>query len=70
MWIPVRPIRKRMGKFVAEMDRTSRLSSVYSRLRIGRQAKLIRAEPPPSAGRWTVAVPANTGVVAWDLFAE
>ena len=41
----------KFGKFLADMDRTGRVNGVYRRLRIAKQAELIRAEPPPLPGR-------------------
>jgi N6-adenosine-specific RNA methylase IME4 len=41
---------ERFGKFLVDMDRTDRVNGVYRRLKIARQAELIRAEPPPFPG--------------------
>jgi N6-adenosine-specific RNA methylase IME4 len=41
---------ERFGKLQADMDRTGRVNGVYRRLRIEKQAELIRAEPPPLPG--------------------
>jgi N6-adenosine-specific RNA methylase IME4/ParB-like chromosome segregation protein Spo0J len=49
---------ERFGKLLADMDRTGRVNGVYRRLKITRQAALIRAEPPPlpSSGPYRVIV--------------
>jgi N6-adenosine-specific RNA methylase IME4 len=41
---------ERFGKLLADMDRTGRVNGVYRRLKIAKQAELIRAEPPPLPG--------------------
>jgi N6-adenosine-specific RNA methylase IME4 len=41
----------KFGKLLADMDRTGRVNGVYRRLKIAKQAELIRAEPPPLPGR-------------------
>jgi N6-adenosine-specific RNA methylase IME4 len=41
----------RFGKLVADMDRTGRVHGPYKRLKVARQAAIIRAEPPPYPGR-------------------
>jgi N6-adenosine-specific RNA methylase IME4/ParB-like chromosome segregation protein Spo0J len=41
---------EKFGKFKEDMDRTGRANSVYRRLKIQKQAELIRAEPPPLPG--------------------
>jgi N6-adenosine-specific RNA methylase IME4/ribosomal protein S14 len=42
---------ERFGKLKEDMDRTGRVSGVYRRLKIARQAETIRAEAPPLPGR-------------------
>jgi N6-adenosine-specific RNA methylase IME4 len=42
---------EKFGKLLADMDRTGRVNGVYRRLKIARQAELIRAEPPPMPRR-------------------
>jgi N6-adenosine-specific RNA methylase IME4 len=41
---------ERFGKLLADMDRTGRVNGVHRRLKIARQAELIRKEPPPLPG--------------------
>jgi N6-adenosine-specific RNA methylase IME4 len=41
---------EKFGKLLADMDRTGRVSGVHRRLKIARQAELIRDEPPPLPG--------------------
>jgi N6-adenosine-specific RNA methylase IME4 len=41
---------RKYGKLVADMDRTGRVNGVYTRLKVAKQAELIRAEPPPLPG--------------------
>jgi ParB-like chromosome segregation protein Spo0J len=41
---------ERFGKLREDMDRTGRANGVYRRLKIAKQAALIRAEPPPLPG--------------------
>jgi MT-A70/ParB-like nuclease domain len=41
---------ERFGKLAADMDRTGRVSGVYKRLCIAKQAEQIRTEPPPLPG--------------------
>jgi N6-adenosine-specific RNA methylase IME4 len=41
---------EKFGKLLADMDRTGRADGVYRRLKIAKQAELIRAEPPPLPG--------------------
>jgi N6-adenosine-specific RNA methylase IME4 len=41
---------EKFGKLLADMDRTGRVNGVYRRLKIAKQAELIRAEPPPLPG--------------------
>jgi len=41
---------EKFGKLLADMDRTGRANGVYRRLKIAKQAELIRAEPPPLPG--------------------
>jgi N6-adenosine-specific RNA methylase IME4 len=41
---------ERFSKLLADMDRTGRVNGVYRRLKIAKQAELIRAEPPPLPG--------------------
>ena len=41
---------ERFGKLLEDMDRTGRANGVYRRLKIAKQAELIRAEPPPLPG--------------------
>jgi N6-adenosine-specific RNA methylase IME4/ParB-like chromosome segregation protein Spo0J len=41
---------EKFGKLLEQMDDTGRVSGVYRRLKIARQAELIRAEPPPLPG--------------------
>jgi N6-adenosine-specific RNA methylase IME4 len=41
---------ERFGKLKADMDRTGVVNGVYRRLKIAKQAELIRAEPPPLPG--------------------
>jgi N6-adenosine-specific RNA methylase IME4 len=38
---------EKFGKLLDDMDRTGRVNGVYRRLKIAKQAELIRAEPPP-----------------------
>jgi N6-adenosine-specific RNA methylase IME4 len=42
---------EKFGKLLAAMDRTGRANGVYRRLKIAKQAELIRAEPPLLPGR-------------------
>jgi ParB-like nuclease domain/MT-A70 len=42
---------ERFGNLLADMDRTGRVNGVHRRLKIARQAELIRKEPPPLPGR-------------------
>jgi N6-adenosine-specific RNA methylase IME4 len=42
---------ERFGKLLADMDRTGRVNGVHRRLKIARQAELLRKEPPPLPGR-------------------
>ena len=41
---------EKFGKLLDDMDRTGRVNGVYRRLKIAKQAELIRAEPPPLPG--------------------
>jgi N6-adenosine-specific RNA methylase IME4 len=41
---------ERFGRLLEDMDRTRRVNGVFNRLRVMRQAALIRAEPPPLPG--------------------
>jgi N6-adenosine-specific RNA methylase IME4 len=41
---------ERFGKLLADMDRTGRVNGPFKRLRVMKQAALIRAEPPPLPG--------------------
>jgi N6-adenosine-specific RNA methylase IME4/ParB-like chromosome segregation protein Spo0J len=41
---------EKFGKLLDDMDRTGRANGVFRRLKIARQAELIRAEPPPLPG--------------------
>jgi N6-adenosine-specific RNA methylase IME4 len=41
---------EKFGKLLDDMDRTGRVNGVYRRLKITKQAELIRAEPPPLPG--------------------
>jgi N6-adenosine-specific RNA methylase IME4 len=41
---------ERFGKLLGDMDRTGRVDGVFKRLKIAKQAELIRAEPPPLPG--------------------
>jgi ParB/RepB/Spo0J family partition protein len=41
---------ERFGKLLADMDRTGRVNGVFRRLKIAKQAELIRTEPPPLPG--------------------
>jgi N6-adenosine-specific RNA methylase IME4 len=41
---------ERFGKLVADMDRTGRVNGPFKRLKVARQAAVIRAEPPPFPG--------------------
>ena len=41
---------EKFGTLLADMDRTGRVNGVYRRLKIAKQAALIRAEPPPLPG--------------------
>jgi ParB family chromosome partitioning protein len=41
---------EKYSKLLADMDRTGRANGVYRRLKIAKQAELIRAEPPPLPG--------------------
>jgi N6-adenosine-specific RNA methylase IME4 len=41
---------ERFGNLLADMDRTGRANGVYRRLKIAKQAEVIRAEPPPLSG--------------------
>jgi N6-adenosine-specific RNA methylase IME4 len=41
---------ERFGKLKEDMDRTGRVNSVFRRLKIAKQAELIRTEPPPLPG--------------------
>jgi hypothetical protein len=41
---------EKYGKLLEDMDRTGRVNGVYRRLKIFKQAELIRAEPPPLPG--------------------
>jgi N6-adenosine-specific RNA methylase IME4 len=42
---------ERFGHLLEAMDRTGRVNSPYKRLKVAKQAELIRAEPPPLPGR-------------------
>jgi N6-adenosine-specific RNA methylase IME4 len=42
---------EKFGKLLEDMDRTGRVNGVYRRLKIAKQAEVIRAEPPPLPGR-------------------
>jgi N6-adenosine-specific RNA methylase IME4 len=42
---------EKYGKLLEQMDDTGRVNGVYRRLKIAKQAELIRAEPPPLPGR-------------------
>jgi len=42
---------EKFGKLLADMDRTGRVNGVYKRLRVAKQAALIRAAPPPLPGQ-------------------
>jgi hypothetical protein len=57
----------RFGKLLDDMDRTGAVNGVYRRLKIARQAALIRAEPPPLPGNGPYRV--ITGDPPW-LFDE
>src|SRR5262249_54818015 len=54
---------ERFGKLKDDMDCTGRVNGVYHRLKIAKQAELIRAEPPPLPGNG----PYRVGVIdpAW-----
>jgi len=41
---------EKFGKLLEQMDRTGRVNGVFRRLKIAKQAVLIRAEPPPLPG--------------------
>jgi N6-adenosine-specific RNA methylase IME4 len=41
---------ERFGKLAADMDRTGKVNGPYARLRVAKQAEVIRAEPPPLPG--------------------
>ena len=41
---------RKFGKLLGDMDRTGRVNGVFKRLKIAKQAELIRAEPPPLPG--------------------
>jgi hypothetical protein len=41
----------KFGKLKEDMDRTGRVNGPYKRLKVARQAAIIRAEPPPLPGR-------------------
>jgi hypothetical protein len=41
---------QKFGRLKEDMDRTGRVNGVHRRLKIGRQAEEIRAEPPPLPG--------------------
>jgi hypothetical protein len=41
---------QKYGRLLADLDRTGRVNGVYRRLKIAKQAELIRAEPPPLPG--------------------
>ena len=49
---------ERFGKLLEDMDRTNRVNGVYKRLKVIRQAVMIRAEPPllPGRGPYRVVV--------------
>jgi N6-adenosine-specific RNA methylase IME4/ParB-like chromosome segregation protein Spo0J len=42
---------EKFGKLLADMDRTGRANGPFKRLRVMKQAALIRSEPPPLPGR-------------------
>jgi N6-adenosine-specific RNA methylase IME4/ParB-like chromosome segregation protein Spo0J len=42
---------ERFGKLREDMDRTGRVNGLYKRLKVARQAAIIRAEAPPPPGR-------------------
>jgi N6-adenosine-specific RNA methylase IME4 len=42
---------ERFGKLVEDMDRTGRVNGIFKRLKVARQAAIIRAEPPLLPGR-------------------
>jgi N6-adenosine-specific RNA methylase IME4 len=42
---------EKFSKLLGDMDRTGRVNGVFKRLKIARQAELIRAEPPPLPGQ-------------------
>jgi hypothetical protein len=46
---------ERFGRLLEDMDRTRRVNGVFNRLRVMRQAALIRAEPPPLPGNGPIA---------------
>jgi N6-adenosine-specific RNA methylase IME4 len=50
---------EQFGKLLADMDRSGRVNGVFKRLRVMKQAALIRAEPPPLPNRG----PYRVGVV-------
>jgi ParB family chromosome partitioning protein len=45
---------ERFGTLLTAMDRSGRVNGVFKRLRVARQAALIRAEPPPLPGRGAI----------------
>jgi N6-adenosine-specific RNA methylase IME4 len=42
---------QKFGKLLEDMDRTGRVNGLYKRLKIAKQATILRAEPPPLPGR-------------------
>jgi N6-adenosine-specific RNA methylase IME4 len=42
---------ERFGKLLEDMDRTGRVNGLFKRLKVAKQAAVIRAEPPPPPGR-------------------
>jgi N6-adenosine-specific RNA methylase IME4 len=42
---------EKFGHLLAAMDKTGRVNAPYKRLKVAKQAELIRAEPPPLPGR-------------------
>jgi N6-adenosine-specific RNA methylase IME4 len=58
---------EKFGKLLADMDRTGRVNGVFKRLKVIKQAAIIRAEPPPLPGNGPYRVAAVDFPWAYEI---